>query len=183
MGKSNELKPAAIYVRRSCARSNDASCGDQIASCTRAMAKSGYFLAKEENVYEDDISSGLQFFTRNRMSVILNILRETVPLNPRPYDAIFIDDVSRVARNIAFTALFVQALRFHDIKLFDARGEEYTSSMGYSYLLFQGLTAEMERNFLSYRTSRGIRAAAKRMSKSAKVYGYHPSISNKNIGE
>lgn len=172
MKNAIELQPAAIYVRRSCAKSNDASCEDQIASCKRAMIKTGYFLANAEYVYEDDISSGLQFYTRNRMSEILDQLRGSVPLNPRPYEAIFIDDVSRVARNIAFTALFVQALRFHDIKLYDAKCHEYTSDMGYNYLLSQGVHAEMERNNISYRTSRGIRAAALRMHKGAKIYGY-----------
>ena len=138
------------------------------------MQELGYYLAHEENLYEDDVQSGMIFYDRKKMGEILRMLKASKPLNPKPFEAIFVDDISRVARNIAFCALFGQVLRFHRIKLFDAHGHEYTSLEGYCMLLIMGLGAEITRTFLSSQTARGIDAAAKRMSLSRKVYGFRP---------
>jgi DNA invertase Pin-like site-specific DNA recombinase len=174
MSNQQKLLPAAIYVRRSCAKSNESSCGDQKRNCLKKMDELGYYLAHEEDIFEDDVQSGAIFFTRERMAQIIKLLKEPRPLNPRPFEAIFVDDVSRIARNIAFCALFGQALRFHGIKLFDALGHEYTCMEGYCMLLIMGLGAEITRTFLSSQTSRGIHAAAKRMNLSRSVYGFKP---------
>jgi DNA invertase Pin-like site-specific DNA recombinase len=175
MDTQKKLRPAAIYVRRSCAKSSDLSCEDQRINCSKKMKEFGYYLAHEQDLYEDDVQSGITFFTRKRMSQLLELLKSPHPLNPRPYEAIFVDDISRIARNIAFCALFAQALRFHKIKLFDSYGREYTSTEGYCMLLIMGLGAEITRDFLSAQTSRGIHAAAKRMVLSRHVYGFKPN--------
>jgi DNA invertase Pin-like site-specific DNA recombinase len=175
MEKNEKLVPAAIYVRRSCAKSNESSCEDQKNHCMKKMVELGYYLAHEEDLYEDDVESGILFYTRKRMAQILTLLKTPKPLNPRPYEAIFVDDISRVARNIAFCALFGQALRFHRIKLFDAQGNEYTTLQGYCMLLIMALGAEITRTFLSSQTSRGIHAAAKRMVLSRRAYGFKPA--------
>ncbi len=175
MKNKKMLMPAAIYVRRSCAKSNDSSCEDQKNHCLKKMGELGFYLAHEQDLYEDDVVSGILFFTRKRMAQILDILKTPRPLDPRPYEAIFVDDISRIARNIAFCALFGQALRFHKIKLFDALGHEYTSLEGYCMLLIMALGAEITRTFLSSQTSRGIHAAAQRMALSKKAYGFKPA--------
>ncbi len=144
------------------------------------MNEMGFYLAHEQALYEDDIESGAIFFTRPKMAEIIELLSYSRPLSPRPYDAIFIDDISRIARNLAFSLLFVQGLRFHGIQLFDARGQEYTSEHGYYYMLLLGLGAEIERDSISKRTSRGMHAAAKRMSLSARVFGFRPV--SKDVG-
>jgi DNA invertase Pin-like site-specific DNA recombinase len=145
------------------------------------MAELGYYLADQRDIYEDDVESGIHFFTRPRMADILSLLKEPKPLDPQPYKAIFVDDISRVARNIAFCALFGQALRFHKIKLFDALGHEYTSQEGYCMLLIMALGADINRNFLSWQTSRGIRAAARRMILSRHVYGFKPVCTKPSV--
>lgn len=170
--------PAAVYVRRSCVRSNEKSCNDQTEMCLKKMSELGYFLAQKEFIYEDDVESGLLFYKRPALRKILDFLTAKIPMSEKPYEAIFIDDITRLARNLAFAIIFVQSLRFHKIKLFDSFGHEYTSVEGYALLLAVGMAAELNRNFLSSQTRRGILSARKRMNLPGKVFGYEPNHEN-----
>ncbi len=137
------------------------------------MDKLGYYLAHEDFYFEDDIQSGFLFWTRPEMGRILSWLETDRPLDPKPFEAIFIDDVTRLARNLAFAILFVQGLRFHEIKLYDSKGNEYTSIQGYCLLIIMGIAAEIARTFISTQTSRGVRSAfVKKMHFPGKLYGY-----------
>jgi DNA invertase Pin-like site-specific DNA recombinase len=117
------------------------------------------------------------------MGQLLEALATPKPLDPLPFSAIFIDDISRIARNLAFTILFVQLLRFHGISLYDSKGVDYTTIQGYCLAILLGIVAEIGRVFLCQQTSRGVRAAIRRNRKPGTLFGFRPASVKENDNE
>lgn len=88
------------------------SIDDQVDVARRHAAAQGWEVL-EDHVYKDEAISGASLEGRPRVQALM----ASAASKPRPFDALLVDDSSRVARDLADALRFMQLLRFHGIRV------------------------------------------------------------------
>ena len=139
---------AAIYARYSSENQRPESITDQVESCRKLAATRGYEIASE-HVFSDEASSG----ARSDRSG-LSALRAAAELGS--FQAVLVDDLSRLARNTLLMLSILEELRFHGIRVvsvadgLDTDDEE--STIG---IQVRGIFNELQLTDLKKKTLRG----------------------------
>ena len=100
---------AAIYARYSSENQRPESIEDQISSCRKFAAQNGHSVA-EDQIYVDQAASGAR---RDRRG--LAALRAAAASSA--FEAVLVDDLSRLARNTLLLLSVLEELRFHGVRV------------------------------------------------------------------
>jgi len=161
------VKPTAIYARYSSSLQRETSIEDQVALCRSAAARFGCVVA-EEHVYVDQEISGSES-RRDGYQRLLAAARQ------KAFEAILVEDQSRLWRDIEEAARALKRLRFLGISVFSVASgtnlaDEKTGS------LISIVTAWKDATYLSDladRTRRGLAGQARRgFVAGGRSYGY-----------
>src|SRR4051794_16082651 len=100
------MRQAAIYARYSTDKQSRLSLSDQVRKC-REYAAAHDLVVLEQHVYLDEAVSGVGSDRRGLRS-LMDAALSTDP----PFDAIIVDDTSRLSRTIEETLSLVHRLKF-----------------------------------------------------------------------
>jgi site-specific DNA recombinase len=100
----------AIYARFSTNLQRSASIDDQIRQCREYADRNGY-LVVDGYVRSDEAISGATLQGRKGLESLVDAAKKT----PRPFDAILLDDTSRLARSTADASKTVEILKFNSV--------------------------------------------------------------------
>ncbi|MEY9235334.1 site-specific DNA recombinase [Bradyrhizobium japonicum] len=117
------LKEAVAYARYSSDRQNARSIDDQNLVCEKIAAQNGYKVVK---FYEDRAISGAGTLARDGW---LSLMRAATDPN-RTFDAVIIESLSRMSRDLADSARDFKRLTFRQIELIDLEGKLNTMRVG-----------------------------------------------------
>ncbi len=141
----------AIYSRFSSDRQSPASITDQNRKCEQFAAAHGWIVLTE-HVYSDAAVSGT---TSDRAG--LTKLLAAAESKPRPFDAILVDDSSRLSRKLSDALLFSERLKFAGVRLvFVSQGFDSDSEQSEILMAVHGITDSQYIKELSKKTFRGL---------------------------
>src|SRR4051794_35984010 len=104
------MKPrCAIYARYSSDRQSPTSIDDQIRKCRDFAERAGYDVL-DDHIYADEALSGADRPNLQR-------LIDTTKRVPRNFDVVFVDDTSRLARDLVQMKSFSRDLEFLGIRI------------------------------------------------------------------
>ena len=158
----------AAYSRYSTDRQNPLSTEDQLAKCRQFAAERGWpFL--EKHVYTDEELSGA---TLDRPG--LRLLLEAADAKPRPFDALLIEDASRLSRKQADALNLCERLSFAGIKIFFiAQGIDSGDEKFQLLLLARGMIDQLFLADTAKRVRRGLEGLIRRgLHTGGRCYGY-----------
>lgn len=141
----------AIYARYSSDNQSEASIEDQVYRCQKWIEQRGGAV-RDELIHADYALSGASAHRPQ-----LQALLEKVEAKPRGVDVIVMEDVSRLARDLADSAAIYKRVRFCDVTIIGIADGVDTSDHG-AKLTFgmKSLIAEMYRDDLADKTRRGL---------------------------
>src|ERR1700723_1029732 len=141
----------AIYSRFSSDRQSPASITDQNRKCEQFAAARGWTVLAE-HVYSDAAVRGT---TSDRAG--LTGLLAAAESRPRPFDAILVDDSSRLSRKLSDALLFSERLKFAGVRLvFVSQGFDSDSEQSDILMAVHGITDSQYIKELSKKTFRGL---------------------------
>jgi site-specific DNA recombinase len=141
----------AIYSRFSSDRQSPASITDQNRKCEQFAAARGWTVLAE-HVYNDAATSGT-ISDRAGLSKLL----AAAETKPRPFDAILVDDSSRLSRKLSDALLFSERLKFAGVRLvFVSQGFDSDSEQSDILMAVHGITDSQYIKELSKKTFRGL---------------------------
>src|ERR1017187_4761365 len=100
---------AAIYARYSSENQRPESIADQVASCRRFAAERG-FEVPDEHVYADEATSG-SLSDRSGLTAL------RAAAESGQFQVVFVDDLSRLARNTLLMLSVLEELRFNGVRV------------------------------------------------------------------
>lgn len=156
---------AVIYARVSTRGQEDnASLESQIAACRQFAEQKGFRVVNEVK----EVYSGAYLFDRPQ----LNELREKI--RSEFYDALIIDCVDRLTRDVAHLYVLKDECRRYNTELHFANKDYEDSLNGKILMSLDGIFAEAERLKITERTTRGrkTKAISGTLSHKRKLYGY-----------
>jgi site-specific DNA recombinase len=160
----------AIYSRFSSDRQSPASITDQNRKCKQFAAAHGWTVLAEQ-VYSDAAVSGT---TSDRAG--LTKLLAAAESKPRPFDAILVDDSSRLSRKLSDALLFSERLKFAGVRLvFVSQGFDSDSDSEQSDILMavHGITDSQYIKELSKKTFRGLEGKVlEQLHHGGRCFGY-----------
>ncbi len=157
---------AAIYARYSSENQRPESIDDQVRAC-RALATSRGYVVSPEHVFTDEAKSGA---LRDRAG--LQALSSAV--RNREFEAVLVDDLSRLSRDNHFLLTLYAELRFHGVRIV-SRADSLDSEDRHSKLGFQmrGIVNELYLDDLREKTLRGqLGQKARGFSVGEATFGY-----------
>jgi site-specific DNA recombinase len=141
----------AIYSRFSSDRQSPASITDQNRKCEQFAAARGWTVLAE-HVYNDAATSGT-ISDRAGLSKLL----AAAETKPRPFEAILVDDSSRLSRKLSDAFLFSERLKFAGVRLvFVSQGFDSDSEQSNILMAVHGITDSQYIKELSKKTFRGL---------------------------
>ena len=139
---------AAVYARYSSENQRKESIDDQVSACRRLAKKEGFEIV-EEHVYCDEAQSGARK-DRPGLDALL------AALSSREFEAVLVDDLSRLARDNYLMLSILAEFHFEDIRVIsvadglDSNDEE--STLG---IQIRGIFNELQLRDLKKKTLRG----------------------------
>ena len=158
----------AIYARFSSDRQSPISIEDQIRKC-REYARSQGWAILEEHIYADHAVSGTSA-ERTGLQKLLAVAKQ----RDRAFDAILIDDTSRLTRKLADALNLYERLTFAGIRLVAiSQGVDSESSQAEILFGVHGLIDGVYSRELGLKTHRGMQGCAlKALHTGGRVFGY-----------
>ena len=159
----------AAYARYSTDRQNPLSTEDQLAKCRQFAAEhQSHFL--QEHVYTDEEISGA---TLERPG--LRLLLEAAESRPRPFDALLIEDSSRLSRKQADVLNLCERLSFAGVKIhFISQGIDSSDEKFQLLLLARGMIDQLFLADTAKRVRRGLEGLIRRgLHTGGRCFGYH----------
>ncbi len=158
----------AIYTRYSSERQNSLTIEQQIRKCREHAERQGWQVLLE-HVYRDEAISGA---TDNRPS--LQHLRAEARKKPCPFDAILVDDTSRLSRNLADSMRIVEEVRFAGVRvIYVAQGFDTSSEQAEPLVAMHGIVDSLYLKELAKKTFRGVeQRAIEGLHTGGRVFGY-----------
>jgi site-specific DNA recombinase len=163
------LMRAAIYARYSSDLQRDTSLEDQIAVAKRYATERKWTVLKD-HIYTDAGISGASI--QNRPSV--QRLLADAARQPKPFDALLVDDSSRIARDIPDAIRVMQQLKFLGIRvIYISQGIDSESEQADALVAVHGLIDSLYLKELAKKVKRGLAGQMDRgFSTGARQYGY-----------
>jgi site-specific DNA recombinase len=158
----------AAYARYSTDRQNPLSTQDQLEKCRQYATEHGWpFL--EDYVYTDEEISGA---TLDRAG--LRLLLAAAESKPRPFDALFIEDASRLSRKQADVLNLCERLSFAGVKIhFISQGIDSGDEKFQLLLLARGMIDQLFLADTAKRVRRGLEGLIRRgLHTGGRCYGY-----------
>ena len=159
----------AAYARYSTDRQNPLSTEDQFAKCRQFAAEhQSHFL--QEHVYTDEEISGA---TLERPG--LRLLLQAAESRPRPFDAVLIEDASRLSRKQADVLNLCERLSFAGVKIhFVSQGIDSGDEKFQLLLLARGMIDQLFLSDTAKRVRRGLEGLIRRgLHTGGRCFGYH----------
>ncbi len=159
----------AAYARYSTDRQNPLSTEDQLAKCQQFAAEhQSHFL--QEHIYTDEEISGA---TLERPG--LRLLLEAAESRPRPFDAVLIEDSSRLSRKQADVLNLCERLSFAGVKIhFISQGIDSSDEKFQLLLLARGMIDQLFLADTAKRVRRGLEGLIRRgLHTGGRCFGYH----------
>lgn len=158
----------AAYARYSTDRQSPLSIEDQIRKCREfAQHKKWEFL--EQNIYSDEAISGT---TDNRAGLKRLMADATAPAHP--FDAILVDDTSRLSRKLGDSLRIFEQLHFVGVRVvFVSQGIDTKSEQAEVLLATHGIVDSLYIRELAKKVYRGVEGRAlKGMHPGGRCFGY-----------
>lgn len=174
-----ENKKAIVYVRVSTQSQDEkgTSLESQQAACLEYAKQQGYEVVK----IASDVYSGAYFYERPALARLCEEVRQ------KRYDAVIIYAVDRLSRKLAHLAMMVDDCERFCTELLFVTDSLDTSPEGALLYSVRGYVAEIEREKIKERTSRGKRVKAENgtLSNKHRVFGYeyNPATDRREIVE
>jgi len=158
----------AIYSRFSSDRQSPISIEDQIRKCREYAARQGWAVL-EEHIYADHAVSGTSA-GRTGLQRLLAAAEQRI----RAFDAILIDDTSRLTRKLADALNLYERLTFAGVRLVAiSQGVDSESSQAEILFGVHGLIDSVYSRELGLKTHRGMQGCAlKALHTGGRVFGY-----------
>jgi len=158
----------AIYARYSSDKQSPLSLEDQIRKC-REYAESQHWEVSEEHVYTDEAVSATG---SDRPALML--LLESAQSPACPFDAILVDDTSRLSRNLADSARIFEKLKFAGFRIVAvSQGIDSHSEQADVLVAVHGLVDSLYVKELAKKTHRGLEGRLLRgLHVGGRTYGY-----------
>jgi len=158
----------AVYSRFSSDRQSPVSIEDQIRKCREYAGRQGWVVL-EEHIYADHAISGTSVERTG-----LQRLLAAVEQKARAFDAILIDDTSRLTRKLADALNLYERLTFAGIRLVAvSQGVDSESSQAEILFGVHGLIDSVYSRELGLKTHRGMQSCAlKALHTGGRVFGY-----------
>ncbi len=162
------MSRAAIYARVSTDKQSQLSTADQIRKC-REWAEAHGFAVNDEHLYVDEAMSGAGF---DRAALVRMMSAATSTAHP--FDAILVDDSSRLARNLKDSLEVLQQLKFHDVRYVAVSQGIDSDDEQFDVLHFvHGFVDTLYVKELAKKTHRGLEGLALRgLSTGGRCFGY-----------
>lgn len=162
-----ELRCAA-YARISTDRQNPLSIEDQLRKCREFAEREGWVLLAP-HAYSDEAFSGAGIDRPGFQRLL-----EAAFSSPVPFDAVLVDDTSRLSRNRADIARIFERLNFAGIRLIAvSQGIDTESEQADVLLTVHGLVDSLYVKELAKKTHRGMEGLFKRgLHTGGRCYGY-----------
>ena len=159
----------AIYARFSSDQQRDSSIEDQIRKCREEVAKRGAVVL-EDYVRSDRAISGASLVGRKALQSLI----EDAKRRPRPFDALLVDDTSRLARDLAEGLQIVAILRYHGISVISVtQGIDSSQKSARPLLALHGMIDEQFLVGLADKVHRGQEGRVlKGLQPGGRCYGY-----------
>jgi site-specific DNA recombinase len=159
----------AIYARYSSDLQRQTSIADQVRKCEEFGRAQGWFPAKG-CIYTDEAISGV---STERPG--LQRLLQAALSSPKPFDAILVDDTSRISRSLADAVQLFQRLSFAGVRVIAvAQGIDSQSEQADVLVTVHGLVDSLYVKELAKKTHRGLEGAFLRgLHAGGRCYGYH----------
>jgi DNA invertase Pin-like site-specific DNA recombinase len=164
---------AAIYARYSSDNQRPESIDDQVRSCRELAARHG-FTVSSDHIFADEAKSGA---LRDRPELV----RLRAAAQEREFDAVLIDDLSRLSRDNHYLLTLYAEFRFHGVRII-SRADSLDSEDDRAKLGFQmrGIVNELFLDDLREKTLRGQKGQkARGFSVGEATFGYR----SKPVGE
>ncbi|HXX44604.1 MAG TPA: recombinase family protein [Candidatus Acidoferrales bacterium] len=158
----------AAYARYSTDRQNPLSTEDQLEKCRQYAAERGWTFL-ERHVYTDEEISGA---TLDRPG--LRLLLEAVELKPRPFDALLLEDASRLSRKQADVLNLCERLSFAGVSIhFISQGIDSGDEKFQLLLLARGMIDQLFLADTAKRVRRGLEGLIRRgLHTGGRCHGY-----------
>jgi site-specific DNA recombinase len=158
----------AVYARYSDERQNPLSIDQQIRKCREHAERYGFHLLNE-HVYTDEAISGA---TDDRPG--LRRLLEAARAKARPFDAVLVDDTSRLSRDLAHSLEIVKRMKFAGVRVvFVSQGFDTSAPQTQTLVTVHGLVDSLYLEELAKKTFRGVeQRAIHGLHTGGRVFGY-----------
>ena len=171
----------AIYARYSSDRQNPRSIDDQVRKC-RDHARTNGWQVIDNHIYTDEAISGAQS-NRPGYQRLLKIVGQSPKTEQHPFDAILVEDTSRLWRDQEEQARALKRMKFVGIRLVGCDGSDSASASSSLFLGMKGLMNQEYREELGGRTRRGLQGvAAEGLHTGGRCFGYKSVAIEKGVG-
>jgi DNA invertase Pin-like site-specific DNA recombinase len=144
-----------VYARYSTDKQNPLSIADQVRKCREFGGHKGWEVL-DTHIYFDEAMSGA---SDERTG--LQRLLEAATSNARPFDAVLVDDTSRLSRKLADSLRIFEQLRFAGVRLvFVSQGIDTESEQAEVLLATHGIVDSLYIKELAKKTHRGVEGRA-----------------------
>ena len=145
----------AIYARYSTDKQNPLSIDDQTRKCREFASRQGWDVLKD-HIYSDEGISGASDERTGLQRLI-----EAATSKSHPFDAVLVDDTSRLSRKLADSLRIFEQLRFTDVRLvFVSQGIDTDSEQAEVLLATHGIVDSLYIKELGKKTHRGVEGRA-----------------------
>jgi len=158
----------AAYARYSSDRQSPASIEDQLRKCREFAAKQGGEILAD-HIYTDEELSGAGADRPGWVKLL-----SAIAANPRPFDALLVDDTSRLSRNQGDAHKFKDEMRFLGLRFVAvSQGIDSEDEQSDVLMAVHGMVDELFIKELAKKTHRGLEGRAlKGLSTGGRCYGY-----------
>jgi site-specific DNA recombinase len=159
---------AAIYARVSTDKQSQLSTADQIRKCREWAAVHG-FAVNDEHIYVDEAVSGV-----GRDRAALGRMMAAATSAVRPFDAILVDDTSRLSRSMKDSLGILEQLKFAEIRqVAVSQGIDSDDEQSDVLVAVHGFVDSLYVKELAKKTHRGLEGLALRgLSTGGRCFGY-----------
>jgi DNA invertase Pin-like site-specific DNA recombinase len=172
----------AVYARFSSDLQRETSLADQIATAQRYAEAHGWTVLPE-HVYTDAALSGASLERPGIQALLTAAARR-----PLPFDALLVDDSSRVARDLADAVRILQQLKFFGVRvLYLSQGIDSASEQAETLVAVHGMVDGLYLREMAAKIKRGLRGQLERGFATGSItFGYRtvpvPDASGKTDG-
>jgi site-specific DNA recombinase len=164
----SESVRCAIYARFSSERQSPLTIEQQIRKCREYADRNGWRVLSE-HVYSDEAISGAS----DDRPALLRLLRAASE-KPRPFDAVLVDDTSRLSRDLAHSLEIVKQMKFAGIRVaFISQGFDTSAAQTQTLITVHGLVDSLYLEELAKKTFRGVeQRALEGLHTGGRCFGY-----------
>ena len=164
----NDNSRCAIYARFSSEKQNALSIDQQIRKC-REYAERHDLRVLDEHIYADEALSD----ARDDRPALLRLLY-VASEKPRQFDAVLVDDTSRLSRDLEHSLRIMKQLKFADIRVvFVSQGFDSNAPQTQTLVTVHGLVDSLYLEELAKKTYRGVeQRALEGLHTGGRCFGY-----------